>query len=146
MRDNPKYVTLLRTQKVNTRNYLVRTMFGALVAELAKLREVGERAVAALEKGAERGPTEDSAARTALARHAEALAQLHKQLEALAARKDSVDPARLLKLEEELAALAGAHRKLRGKVYREPEFHTPAQRDDDSGGEPTIFLGGGVQS
>lgn len=83
--------------------------------------------------------------RDALARHAEAIAGAARRIEALEQKREVVDPARVVAMEQELAALRLALKKLNGKLAGDPEFNPRAGRksEEEAVGEPTIFLGGG---
>lgn len=89
-------------------------MFGAVAAELARVAD-------ALEKSANGGPKEDSEARSAIRVLAARLAELEKGNDSSLLKRALEAEARIEKLERDL-------RSLRGKVYRDPEYHQPAQR------------------
>lgn len=103
-----------------------------------------ERIATALESSANPARTEDADARAALA-------GLHERVKALEARPvagaDAATVARVAVLEAEKDKLLSQLRSLRAKVFRDPEFHTPAAKavaeEQDEGSAPLDEVLGG---
>lgn len=126
-----------------------------LRAYLERREKLAERVAVALERGAERGPSEDSEARQALwaltarvdaldaavralgdrkfedAAARGALNGIAQRLSAVEAKREATDPARFAAVEAVVERLRSDLRSLRGKVYRDPEFHKPAPKSED---------------
>lgn len=131
-------------------------MLGSLVAVL-------ERVAVAVEALANRGPTEDAEARKWVAAlnertaaHAKAteertaalqrsLDEISQRLVAIEGKPEGVDPQtlkRVLSLEAQVDAMGTQVRSLKGKVYRDPEFHTPGPKPHENQPPSPVVLGG----
>lgn len=118
-----------------------------MLAKVVAALEGIAAAIAKASEGSRGGPVEDPVARArilpleqseqqlraAFARHAEAIAQLQRT-------RETVDPGRILLLEQEVAALRTALKKLNGKLAGDPELR--AQREAPSAPPGFVILGG----